>query len=165
MLHTPAHLQQIESVDGMHEIWKRYVPSRLIGTDLKYRKQVWYFRPARWLTDLSHVNASHEREVRVNAAAGGIGVLIYDLSSINDVPDNWLSLITSFVEMHKRLHNCGDYDKWLVRTLIVAPNTIVHTLLSGLLASKLYRPTRPFEILSSLEDMKVYTDTLWLPRR
>ena len=90
------------------------------------------------------------------------GVLIYDLCDLQ-IPANWTTLMVPVAQMHQRLHENGSYDKWLVKVFIVVPNEIVSTCLTALLSST-YQPTRPFEIVTSILDIRKYVDRLWLPR-
>lgn len=156
---VPSHLCQIDAPVRMGDIWSTFVPTRLNSTALRYRKQLWYVRPRDW-SKLEAYIPVHEDLVRKNADSGGIGVLVYDLTDMQT--DGWATNVIHIAQMHQRLHRNGSYDKWLVKTYIVVPNEIAHATVSMVLTT--WRPTRPFAIVTSIEDANEYVRELWLPR-
>lgn len=161
MLSVPSHLQKIECVEGMGGMWHRFVPSRLSGTQLRYRKQLWYIQPDDWNDQTSYIRA-HEEMVRKLAEEGGVGVIIYNLDNTT-IPDQWPSIMIPFAKMHQRLHMSGSYEKWLIQTFVVVPNDIVYATLNAILTGA-WRPTRPLRVVSSMDEIEQFMKTLWLPR-
>ena len=154
-------MQKIECFPHTDCLWERYVPSRLEGTRLARRKQVWYIRPVDW-SNQSAYNSTHEEQVNKLALEGGVGVLIYDLSE-SIIPDQWASIVIPFAQMHQRLHLNGSYEKWLIQTFVVVPNDIVLTALNAVLTG-MWKPTRPLSVVSSIEVVEKKMETLWRPR-
>lgn len=152
---------EIECVQGMGSVWRRYIPSRLDGTKLARRKQIWYVHPTDWSDQSAYIRA-HEKEVCDLASDGGVGILVYDLCN-STIPSQWASIMIPFAQMHQRLHLNGSYEKWLVQTFVVVPNEIVYTALNAVLTGA-WKPTRPLRVVSSMEEVEEYMRTLWLPR-
>lgn len=161
MFAPPTHLCRIDPPAGMRGMCERFVPTRLVDTSLKYRKQLWYVRPSDWTGLDSYIDA-HEAAVNQYAKEGGIGILVYDLSGAT-MPDNWTSCMVPFAEMHQRLHLNGNYDKWLVKSYIVVKHDILYATLNTVLTGA-WKPTRPLQILTSLEELRACLDELWVPR-
>lgn len=145
----------------MEGVWERYIPSRLAGTKLALRKQIWYIHPVDWNDQSAYIDL-HEEEVNKLASEGGVGILVYDLSD-SVIPNQWASVMIPFAEMHQRLHLNGNYEKWLVQTYVVVPNDIVYTALNAVLTGA-WKPTRPLNVMSSIQEVEEHLETLWLPR-
>lgn len=157
----PSHLQKIECLQDMEGVWERYIPSRLSGTKLALRKQIWYVHPVDWNDQSAYIDL-HEKEVNKLASEGGVGILVYDLSD-SVIPNQWTSVMIPFAEMHQRLHLNGNYEKWLVQTYVVVPNDIVYAALNAVLTGA-WKPTRPLNVVSSMQEVEQHLETLWLPR-
>eukprot|EP00966_Prymnesium_polylepis_P205025 4750086-Prymnesium_polylepis.3 len=154
----PSHLSQLNE-DTPY--WSRWVPSRLVGTASEVRKQVWYIKPKSW-EGVEGYCQYHETEAHAAAHAGGIGILVYDLSEL-PIVDHWQSSVLPFAKMHQRLHLDETYAKWLKCVYVIVPNDIVYTLLSTILSGA-WKPTRPTHVIQHFDELVQELEKIWRPK-
>jgi|TARA_B110000046_G_scaffold178698_1_gene206862 hypothetical protein len=87
---------------------------------------------------------------------GGIGVVLYDVTCVEDVA-GWRRFVVPFVECNLRLK--VQYDDWLQRTYIYSTHSFVQDVLH--VAFTIWKPSRPVTMCRTEEVLRDRVGRLW----